>query len=140
MKAPRNSILYIDDDLENRISFHALLRRDYPIFLAEDIDKAKDLLKVLSIETVLCDYHLTGVYGLEFFSWLQTTNPSSTRILVSGSTVLEDKEAAKESGLIHDWIAKPWEPQKLKERLKEYFSIRPESTNFNKPTTNPQDE
>jgi len=108
-------ILYVDDELNNLISFKASLRNKYKIFLAENISNAYEILrKHPDIRMVFSDQHMPEGTGTAFFETLRIEFPQAIRILVTGYT--RDLDAVVEGinrGNVYRYMKKPWKTDVL---------------------------
>ena len=62
------TVLYIDDEPHNLISFRASFRRDFNIFTAESAEEGKKILDSnKQISVILSDQRMPKTTGIEFF-------------------------------------------------------------------------
>lgn len=113
-------ILYIDDEVQNLISFKSSLRFDYQVFIASTINEARHLLeKHPNIRIIFSDQRMPGMMGTDFFEELKATYPLPIRILLTGYA---DKEAAINAinkGSVFKFLTKPWDIEEIHKTIKE---------------------
>ncbi len=117
-------VLFVDDEEENLRSFRALFRRSFPILLSQTPLEAMDMIKVFPVRLVLSDQRMPGMPGLELLEWVRQYDESIIRVLLSGSIAVESKIQAKEEGLIHEWMEKPWKSCKLEQFIFKTMDLR----------------
>jgi response regulator RpfG family c-di-GMP phosphodiesterase len=61
----KKSILYIDDDLNNLVSFKAYFREDFNVSIAENALQAFNILETKNIDVVISDNKMSGQSGVE---------------------------------------------------------------------------
>lgn len=108
-------ILYVDDDLNNLTSFKANLRHQYKVFLADNVETAREIMdKHDDIRIVFSDQHMPRESGIIFFEKLRKLYPNAVRILVTGyESKLHIVEDAINRGNVFRYIKKPWKTDTL---------------------------
>lgn len=102
-------VLYIDDEVNNLISFKALLRMDYEVLITTETEEAARLLaQYPDIRIIFCDQRMPQKTGVRFFSEIREQYPAPIRILVTAYTDVEDLIEAVNRGHIFRYIRKPW--------------------------------
>ena len=115
-------LLVVDDEEGVRRSLKKLLQRDgYDIFCAENGNEAITIVKkhVNEIETVLCDFKMPGLDGLETLTEIATINPQITKIILTGYATLDRAIESVNSG-IDGFLTKPFDNKELRMKLKEF--------------------
>lgn len=103
-------ILVIDDERNVLLTFRAVFKGEYEIFVAETPEEALKILSNNEIQIVICDLNLgpNQINGVEFFSNIRVLFPMPKRVLYSSN---EDHKAVIEAinrGKIHQYVSKPW--------------------------------
>jgi response regulator RpfG family c-di-GMP phosphodiesterase len=83
------SILYLDDEEQNLISFQALFRRHYNVFTTTSAHEAVDILNNNDIQIIFSDQKMPEVSGVEFFETILPDFPHPVRILLTGYADIE---------------------------------------------------
>jgi len=107
------SILYLDDEEQNLISFQALFRRQYNVFTTTSAHEAVDILNNNDIQIIFSDQKMPEVSGVEFFETILPDFPHPVRILLTGYADLEAVIDAINKGQVYRYVAKPWDANEL---------------------------
>jgi adenylate cyclase len=116
-----NGLLVVDDEEGVRRSLKRLLEKDgYSIVLAENGQEALDIIRndVQGIETVICDYRMPGMDGIETLIAIGRMNTEITRIILTAYATVANAIAAVNAG-IDGFLTKPFENQELRAKVKE---------------------
>ncbi|MEI7589966.1 MAG: response regulator, partial [Deltaproteobacteria bacterium] len=82
-----NGLLFIDDEEGMRRSVVRALQRElYPIFTAENGEAGIQFVQdhIANISTVISDFKMPGMDGLETLATIGKLNPDITRIILTG--------------------------------------------------------
>src|SRR5690606_1331 len=85
-KGGKISVLYVDDEENNLISFKATFRMKYKVYTAISGAKAIEMVKAHPIDIIITDQRMPGMTGVEFLEEIIKINPDSMRILLTGYT------------------------------------------------------
>jgi len=108
------SVLYVDDEENNLISFHSFFRKDYQMYTATNVADAFNILEKNDIHVIVTDQKMPLVTGVEFLEQTIEKYPDAIRLLITGYTELKLVIEAINKGQIHKYIEKPWDWDKLK--------------------------
>lgn len=86
----KKNILIVDDENNVRESLKIILSNEYNIYLAEDYDKAENVLNKNDIDVVILDVLLPKVQGEDAFKKIKAKQPD-TEIIIH-SVVSDDKK------------------------------------------------
>ncbi|WP_374538959.1 EAL domain-containing protein [Chitinimonas taiwanensis] len=116
------TILMVDATPAN----HTYLLRDlhregYHILNADCAEDAFNILAINEVGVVLADQRLPGTSGAEFLRQVKTLHPNTVRIAMSSYTDVESILQAINEGAIFRFITKPWQPEPLREQLRDAF-------------------
>ncbi|SEM82999.1 Response regulator receiver domain-containing protein [bacterium A37T11] len=107
--AEKIKILYVDDEINNLISFNASFRLDFNILTAENTTKAEALLaEHPDIRIVFSDQRMPDKTGVEFLSEIRYRYPNPIRILLTAYADLSTVIGAINKGNIFRFVSKPW--------------------------------
>ncbi len=115
-------LIVVDDEEGVRRSLRKVLEKDgYNVLLAENGEQAISIVgnNGRSIETVISDYKMPGLDGLETLTAIGRLNPEITRILLTGYATMESAIEAVNAG-IDGFLTKPFENNELKAKVREY--------------------
>jgi adenylate cyclase len=118
-----NKLLFIDDEEGIRRSLvRALKREPYETFTAENglagiafVERNKN-----EIGTVISDYKMPGMDGLETLSRVGSINPEITRIILTGYATMEAAIQSTNEG-IDGFLTKPFDNFKLRADIQKIF-------------------
>ena len=123
------SVLFIDDEVQNLVSFKAAFRRIYDeVFTAETAAQGlKILQKNPSIKVILSDQRMPEMTGTEFFASILNDYPEVIRILITGYSDISVVVDAINLGQVYRYLIKPWDEMMIKiavDNAVELFEIR----------------
>ncbi|HEY0463147.1 MAG TPA: response regulator, partial [Polyangiaceae bacterium] len=125
--APPQRILFVDDDeliLRSmaRVLRHHAQQAGWELHFVTDGERALQLLAQKEFDVVLVDAHMPRMSGTSLLRRVQESNPGLVRILLSGHTGLDLLRTALP--LVHQFIAKPCDAQRLKTTLMNACGLR----------------
>jgi class 3 adenylate cyclase len=115
-------ILIVDDEEGVRISLKKVLHRDgYDITTAENGMEAIDIVRehINEIETVISDFKMPGLDGLETLMEIGKLNPEIIRIILTGYATLDRAIESVNSG-IDGFLTKPFDNKEIRQKIKEF--------------------
>ena len=107
-------ILVVDDDDDIVFSLTLLLEEHYEVTAARNGAEALRMVKSSSFDAVLLDLLMPVLDGAGFMRAFLRSGAEPPVVLFSASTELEAR--ARELGAV-DWIAKPFDPEALFEKI-----------------------
>ncbi len=116
-----NGLLFIDDEEGMRRSVvRALQREPYPIFTAENGEAGIQFVQdhIANISTVISDFKMPGIDGLETLATIGKLNPDITRIILTGYATVETAIQATNEG-IDGFLTKPFDNRELRAKIHE---------------------
>lgn len=117
------NILYVDDEVNNLISFKALFRLKYNVHIAES---GKDAIKILEeeyIHIIITDQRMPEMTGVELLESIIEAHPDPIRILLTGYADLSAVIDAVNKGKIYHYISKPWNEKELEDTILKAYEI-----------------
>jgi len=111
---PIYSILYIDDEENNLISFKSTFRRDYHIHMASSGREGLEIMENHDIQLVITDQRMPDMSGIEFLEQIVPLYPDCMRMILTGFSDLEAVIQAINKGNIYRYVSKPWNREDLK--------------------------
>lgn len=117
------SVLYIDDEEDNLLSFRATFRREYEIYTANSSAQGMHILNNHSVHVIIADQRMPQSTGVEFFDIVRTAHPDPIRILLTGYTDVEAIIDAINKGQIFRYIKKPWDKLELQTSIKNAYEV-----------------
>ncbi len=118
VKKPK--LLVVDDEQDNLDLLYRTFRKEFMVFRADGGIKALEILeKEGEMAAIISDQRMPEMNGTEFLSRTVSNFPDTMRIVLTGYTDIADLIDAINSGQVHKYITKPWEPDQLKLVVKE---------------------
>ena len=116
-----NGLLFIDDEEGIRRSItRALKREPYKTYTAKNGRDGIEIFrnKISKISTVISDFKMPGLDGLETLSIIGSMNPETTRIILTGYATMEAAISATNNG-IDGFLTKPFDNRELRAKIHE---------------------
>ncbi len=108
-------ILVVDDEQDNLDLLYRTFRREFVVFRADSGLKALAILaQEGEMAAIISDQRMPEMKGTEFLRRTVSDFPDTMRIVLTGYTDITDLIDAINSGQVHKYITKPWEPDQLK--------------------------
>lgn len=115
-------LLIVDDEEGVRRSLRKVLEPEgYAVCTAGDGREAIDIVRrdTQRIETVICDYKMPGIDGLETLVEIGQLNHEITRIMLTGYATMESAIESVNAG-IDGFLTKPFTNMELRAKVREY--------------------
>ncbi len=113
MKPDGINILYVDDELNNLISFKAVFRIKYNVYTALSGEEAIKVLRETPIAVIITDQRMPQMTGVEFLETILGEFPDPVRILLTGYADMNAVVDAVNKGKIFHYLTKPWNEEEL---------------------------
>lgn len=123
MSVKKISILYVDDEENNLISFKAVFRIKYQVFTAISAAEAKEILKGHTINIIITDQRMPQMTGVEFLESILDEYPDPIRVLLTGYADMNAVIDAINKGKIFHYLTKPWNEEELDMTIARGFDI-----------------
>lgn len=107
------TILYVDDEMNNLISFKAVFRIKYNVLTAISGEEAIKLLKNNTVDIIITDQRMPNMTGVEFLESILDEHPDPIRILLTGYADMNAVIDAVNKGKIFHYLTKPWNEEEL---------------------------
>jgi two-component system sensor histidine kinase/response regulator len=117
------SVLYIDDEKNNLLSFQAAFRRKCKIFIANSAAEGMSILNSEKVHVVIADQRMPHSTGVEFFEVVRKSHPHPMRVLITGYTDVQAIVDAVNKGEIYRYIKKPWDEYELENAIQNAYEI-----------------
>ncbi len=103
------TILVVDDEENVRRSLHQVLHREgYTVLVAEDAEKALDLLAKQRIHVLISDQNMPGLSGIDLLKLVGVRHPRVVRIMVTADRDPETVVRSINESEVYRFIRKPW--------------------------------
>ncbi|MFH1079291.1 MAG: adenylate/guanylate cyclase domain-containing protein [Pseudomonadota bacterium] len=115
-------LMVVDDEEGVRRSLRKVLEKDgYDILMAENGEQAVHIARENHnrLETVISDFKMPGMDGLETLIEIGKINPEITRIMLTGYATMESAIESVNAG-IDGFLTKPFDNTELRAKVREY--------------------
>ena len=117
------NILYVDDELNNLVSFKAVFRIKYHVLTALSGEEAITILRNNSINIIITDQRMPQMTGVEFLESILDVFPDPIRILLTGYADMNAVIDAVNKGKIFHYLSKPWNEEELDLTINRAFDV-----------------
>jgi response regulator RpfG family c-di-GMP phosphodiesterase len=117
------NILYVDDEMNNLVSFKATFRLKYNVFTAIGGEEAIKILDENEMHIIITDQRMPGMTGVEFLERIIEKHPDPMRILLTGYADLNAVIDAVNKGKIFHYLSKPWNEEELEMTIQRAYDI-----------------
>lgn len=108
-------ILLVDDDKNVLRALQRVFRQEnYTILVAENAQKALDILAVENCQLMISDYMMPGITGAELLRRVKDLYPDVIRIMLTGHADTTAVMGAINDGAVYKFILKPWNDDDLR--------------------------
>jgi CheY-like chemotaxis protein len=113
-------ILVVDDEEAILETMTFTFQDDYEVHTARDARDALELLeKIQPVAVVLTDQRMPNMSGVEFVTEVWKRWPNTVRMVLTGFSDMDAIIQAINDGHVYAYITKPWEPEQLKQIMKQ---------------------
>lgn len=113
------AILVVDDEVRSLEAIRRTLEDEFEVLTAASANEAEEILGKEWIQVILCDQRMPGESGVSFLERVRQSWPDVVRIILSGYTDSDDIIDGVNKAGIYQYIAKPWRPEALVEKVRE---------------------
>ncbi|MCW3122795.1 MAG: hupR [Flavipsychrobacter sp.] len=123
MENNKINILYVDDELNNLVSFKAVFRMKYNIHTAISGEEAINILRTKEVNIIITDQRMPQMTGVEFLESILDEFPDPIRILLTGYADMNAVIDAINKGKIFHYLTKPWNEEELDITITRAFDV-----------------
>jgi response regulator RpfG family c-di-GMP phosphodiesterase len=117
------NILYVDDELNNLMSFKATFRVKYNVFTATSGEEATKILDANDIQVIITDQRMPNMTGVQFLESIIEKHPFPVRILLTGYADINAVIDAVNKGKIYHYLSKPWNEEELDQTIQRAYEV-----------------
>lgn len=117
------TILYVDDEENNLVSFKANFRIKYLVHTAISGDEAMTVLDNKHVDIIITDQRMPNMTGVEFLEKVLEKYPDPMRILLTGYADMNAVVDAVNKGKIFHYLSKPWNEEELDMTIKRAYEV-----------------
>ena len=109
-------VLVIDDEMGPRESLRMLLKPNYQVYTAENVETGLRILQDKRPDAVISDIRMPGTSGIEGLRKIREIDPHVAVIMLTGFGALETAKEALRLGA-NDYISKPFDAREMRETI-----------------------
>ncbi len=117
------NILYVDDEVNNLVSFKATFRIKYNVFTAESGEEAIKVLNENEVNLIITDQRMPNMTGVEFLESILDEHPDPIRVLLTGYADMNAVIDAVNKGKIFHYLSKPWNEEELDMTIQRSYEV-----------------
>jgi response regulator RpfG family c-di-GMP phosphodiesterase len=129
-KNSKITVLYVDDEENNLVSFKATFRFKYKVLTAISGAVAIEIVKKNPVDIIVTDQRMPEMTGVQFLEEMIKIDPNPMRILLTGYTDMAAVIDAVNKGKIFHYLNKPWSEEELSETINRAYDIYSERKNL----------
>src|SRR6266478_9857255 len=107
-------ILIIDDEMGPRESLRMLLKPNYQVHTADNVELGLQLLQEKAPDAIVMDIRMPGINGIDGLRQIREIDPHLSVIMLTGFGALETAKEALRLGA-NDYIAKPFDAHEMQQ-------------------------
>ena len=123
MSEKKITILYVDDEEHNLLSFKATFRMKYTILTAISADEAIKVMEAKPVEIIFTDQRMPNITGIEFLEKILEKYPDPMRILLTGYADMNAVIDAVNKGKIFHYLSKPWNEEEVDITIQRAYDV-----------------
>jgi two-component system response regulator HupR/HoxA len=116
-KLPDHAILIVDDEPDILDSLSLTFEDDFDVYAAASGREGLAVLEEHDVAVIIADQRMPEMTGAQFLGRAAELSPKSMRIMLTGYTDMEALVEAVNAGHIYQYVAKPWEPEELRQHV-----------------------
>ncbi|GHE33264.1 response regulator [Sphingobacterium griseoflavum] len=122
-KSKKITVLYVDDEENNLMSFKATFRLKYQVLTAISGAKALEIVRQTPVDIIITDQRMPEMTGVEFLEEIIKIDPEPMRILLTGYTDMAAVVDAVNKGKIFHYLNKPWSEEELDQTIQRAYEL-----------------
>lgn len=117
------TLLYVDDEETNLFLFNLTFKAVFRVITANSAEEALQVLQnEPHIDVIISDMNMPVMDGLQFLNEVFKMGRKVPSIILSGYERTEQMEKAIQSGLIQEYVSKPYEKEQLQSLVEQMAS------------------
>ncbi|MBK7864151.1 MAG: hybrid sensor histidine kinase/response regulator [Archangiaceae bacterium] len=117
LKDPRPLVVYVDDEIPNRLVFQATFGQSFNVKVCESVEAGLKVMQGQTVAVVLADQRMPNATGVDLLTKVKELYPDAIRILVTAYTDQEPIVQAVNRVQIDRFIPKPWDNREMEALL-----------------------
>lgn len=119
------SILFVDDETNILKGIERMLfpfRKEWNMGFVENGNKALEYIENNKVDVIISDMRMPEMDGAQLLEKIKEKDPQIIRIILSGQS--DNEKSLKSTRLAHQYLAKPFDSDKLKKILEKTIKLR----------------
>lgn len=115
----KKRVLFVDDEpniLDGLRRMLRSMRKEFELCFADGGTNALTILNDKGFDIIVSDMRMPGMDGAQLLAEVKKVSPQSIRIMLTGQA--DEESVLRTVGVVHQFLAKPCDPVKLKEILR----------------------
>jgi response regulator RpfG family c-di-GMP phosphodiesterase len=121
--AGKIKVLYVDDEMNNLVSFKATFRLKFDVMTALSGEEALQILNTKQVDVIITDQRMPNMTGIQFLEKVLETHPEPMRLLLTGYADMNAVIDAVNKGKIYYYLAKPWNEVELQTTIEKAYEV-----------------
>lgn len=121
--AGKIKVLYVDDEMNNLVSFKATFRLKFDVMTALSGEEALQILNTKQVDVIITDQRMPNMTGIQFLEKVLETHPEPMRLLLTGYADMNAVIDAVNKGKIYYYLAKPWNEAELQTTIEKAYEV-----------------
>src|SRR3954451_517577 len=112
-------VVIIDDEMGPRESLRMLLKPNYQVHTAENVETGLQLVREIHPDVVISDIRMPGTSGIEGLRKIRDIDPHVSVIMLTGFGALDTAKEALRLGA-NDYLSKPFDASEMRNVVSRY--------------------
>jgi len=112
------TILYVDDEEHNLVSFRATFRKECVVLTAISGHQGMAILREKEVHLVVADQRMPVMTGVQFLEKVKREYPETIRMILTGYSDIEAVIDAINKGGVYRYMTKPWDEREMRMNIK----------------------
>ena len=121
--AGKIKVLYVDDEMNNLVSFKATFRFKFDVMTALSGEEALLILNTKKVDVIITDQRMPNMTGIQFLEKVLESHPEPMRLLLTGYADMNAVIDAVNKGKIYYYLAKPWNEVELQTTIEKAYEV-----------------
>lgn len=113
MSDRKSSVLYVDDEPQNLLTFRYALEDRFSVLTARSGEQALEVLAAQDVGVLVCDQRMPEMTGVEVCARARELRPDVVRIIMTAYSDVQAAMDAINRGHVFRYLTKPWRAEEL---------------------------
>lgn len=117
MDVLKDTVLYVDDEINNLILFKETFESEFKVFTTISTIEAREIMAENEIKVVISDLRMPDENGIEFIKSVSPKFPNIIYLILTAFVDIDSVLKAINLGTTFRYLLKPWDPNQLKDAI-----------------------